>query len=109
MQGLFFLDPDRIDDPILLEYAEPKIRRLGEIAKAEGMSISQLAIAFIRDTLGVTSLVLGADTAEQVRENISYFEAPELSSELLKTLQKEFSDVNIPEIMKVLSRPKPQK
>lgn len=109
LQGLFFLDPDRIDDPILLEYAEPKIRRLGEIAKAEGMSISQLAIAFIRDTLGVTSLVLGADTAEQVRENISYFEAPELSPELLKTLQKEFSDVNIPEIMKVLSRPKPQK
>ena len=70
------------------------------------MSIAQLAIAFIRDTAGVTSLVLGADTAEQVKENISYFDSEPLSDTLLKRLQKEFGAVNIPEIMKVLSRPK---
>ncbi len=106
LQGLFFLDPDKIDDPILVEHASPKIRLLSEIAKSEGMTIAELAIAFMRDTVGVTSLVLGADTPEQVLENISYFNTPSLDCSVMKKLNEEFKDVNIPEIMKVLTRPK---
>ena len=109
LQGLFFLDPDKITDPILLEHAAPKIRLLRQIAEREGMSIAQLAIAFMRDTKGVTSLVLGADTPEQVKENIAYFDAPSLSESVMAQLRKEFAQVDIPEIMKVLSRPKEQK
>ena len=108
LQGLFFLDPDKITDPILVEHAAPKIRLLRQIAEAEGMSIAQLAIAFMRDTAGITSLVLGADTPEQVKENIAYFDAPTLPGSVMQTLRKEFASVDIPEIMKVLSRPKPQ-
>jgi len=106
LQGLFFLDPDRITDPILLEHAAPKIRLLRKIAEAEGMTVAQLAIAFMRDTAGVTSLVLGADTPEQVKENIAYFDAPSLPENVMEQLQREFAFVDIPEIMKVLSRPK---
>ena len=108
LQGLFFLDPDKVTDPILVEHAVPKIRILRQIAEAEGMSIAQLAIAFMRDTAGVTSLVLGADTPQQVKENIAYFDAPSLSESVMAKLQEEFAFVDIPEIMKVLSRPKPQ-
>ena len=78
LQGLFFLDPDMMEDPILIEHAAPKIRILREIAGAEGVSVAQLAIAFMRDCVGVTSLVLGADTPEQVRDNIAYFDTPAL-------------------------------
>lgn len=106
LQGLFFLDPDKLDDPILTEHAVPKIRLLREIAASEGMTVAELAIAFMRDTVGVTSLVLGADTPDQVRENIGYFDAPEISPVAMKRLHDEFAAVNIPEIMKVLSRPK---
>ena len=60
------------------------------------------------DTAGITSLVLGADTPQQVKENIAYFDAPCLSESVMATLRKEFAFVDIPEIMKVLSRPKPQ-
>ena len=108
LQGVFFLDPDKVTDPILVKEAVPKIRLLREIAAAEGMSVAQLAIAFMRDTVGVTSLVLGADTPEQVKENIAYFDAPTLSATVMARLQAEFKSVDIPEIMKVLSRPKPQ-
>ena len=108
LQGLFFLDPDSMTDPILLEHAAPSIRLLHEIASSEGMSIAQLAIAFMRDTVGVTSLVLGADTPEQVKENISYFDTPSLSDKVTTTIREHFARVNIPEIMKVLSRPKKQ-
>lgn len=106
LQGLFFLDPETIDDPILLEHAVPKIRILRQIAEANNMTVAQLAIAFMRDTCGVTSLVLGADNAEQVIGNIAYFDTPSLCPEVSARLQKEFANVNIPEIMKVLSRPK---
>ena len=106
LQGLFFLDPEKIDDPILLEHAAPKIRLLREIAEANNMTVAQLAIAFMRDCAGVTSLVLGADTPEQVMNNVAYFDTPALDESVMCLLQKEFAFVDIPEIMKVLSRPK---
>ena len=106
LQGLFFLDPEKVDDPILVEHAVPKIRLLRQIADDLGITVAQLAIAFMRDCTGVTSLVLGADTPEQVKSNIAYFDAPALDESVMKLLQKEFAFVDIPEIMKVLSRPK---
>ena len=106
LQGLFFLDPDKITDPILLEHAAPKIRLLRECAEHEGMSIAELAISYMRDIRGVTSLVLGADTADQVKANAAYFETKSVSEETADTIKKAFASVNIPEIMKVLSRPK---
>jgi len=106
LQGLFFLDPDKQDDPILVEYACPKIRLLREIAQAEGISVAQLAISFLRDCTGITSLVLGADTPEQVKSNIASFSAPTLDADVAARLRREFANVDIPMIMQVLSRPK---
>ena len=106
LQGLFFLDPDKMEDPILVEHAAPKIRILRQIAEAEGMNVAQLAIAFMRDCVGITSLVLGADTPEQVKSNIAYFDVPQLGASTMAALQKEFANVDIPAIMQVLSRPK---
>jgi len=106
LQGLFFLDPDTMTDPILREHAAPKIQMLQKIANGEGMTVAQLAIAFMRDCAGVTSLVLGADTPEQVKSNIEYFDTPTLSDFTMQVLRKEFEDVDIPAIMQVLSRPK---
>ncbi|MBR6792725.1 MAG: aldo/keto reductase [Clostridia bacterium] len=105
-QGLFFLDPDQMDDPLLVQYAAPKIRRLRALAAELNLTVAQLAIAFIRDCCGVTSLALGADTPAQVQENLSYFDTPTLEETVLSRLYREFSDVNMDKIMKVLSRPK---
>lgn len=106
LQGVFFLDPEKITDPILLEYAKPKILKLREYAEKEGMSIAEFAISFMRDVPGITSLVLGADTSEQVLSNAKYFEAPSISEETAAAVKETFKDVNIPKIMEVLSRPK---
>lgn len=106
LQGVFFLDPEKITDPILLEYAKPKIIKLREYAEKEGKTIAQTAIAFMRDIPGITSLVLGADTKEQVLKDISHFDAPPLSEETVAGIRRDFADVNIPKIMEVLSRPK---
>lgn len=106
LQGLFFLNPDTMTDPILLEQAAPKLRTLQKIAAEKNMTVAQLAIAFIRDCPGVTSLVLGADTPEQVKSNVAYFDAPALDEAVMALLRREFANVDIPAIMQVLSRPK---
>ena len=106
LQGLFFLNPDTMTDPILVEHVAPRLYLLNKIAEEENMSIAQLAIAFIRDLEGVTSLVLGADTPEQVLTNAACFDTKPLSQEIMEKLKKEFVNIDIPEIMKVLSRPK---
>lgn len=106
LQGLFFLNPSAITDPILVEYAKPYIEKLHEFCKKSGMSIAEFAISFIRDIPGVTSLVLGADTEEQILQNINYLKAPKLPDKLREEVYEAFCDVNIPKIMEVLSRGK---
>ena len=106
LQGVFFLEPDKITDPLLIEYAKPYIEILRDYCKTENMSIAEFAISYIRDVEGVTSLVLGADTKEQVMENIKYINAPVISKKTRLELSDRFRNVNIAKIMKVLSRPK---
>ena len=50
-------------------FMQPYIDELHDIAKAESMTLPQMAMVYIRDLPGVTSLVLGCDTADQVRNN----------------------------------------
>ncbi len=106
LQGLFFLDPDSLTDPQLLKHAKQQIQQLRAFAEDESMSVAELAIAFIRDLPGVTSLVLGADTKEQVRANLAYFDVPPICEKTRRLMETAFANVNIPEIMRVLSRPK---
>ncbi len=106
LQGLVFLDPDKMEDPVLLAHAKPYVCKLREIARREGMTVAQLALGFVRDLDGVTSLVLGADEPDHVRQNLSYFTTPPLDERVMAELKQEFSQVDVPELMKVLSRPK---
>ncbi|MBR0303361.1 MAG: aldo/keto reductase [Clostridia bacterium] len=106
LQGLFFLDPDTITNDILIEHAVPKIRLLHECAQQDGMTIAELAISFMRDVTGVTSLVLGADNPEQVKANAAYFNVKPLSEETFALIKREFANVDVPAIMKALSRPR---
>ena len=106
LQGLFFLNPDSITDPLLTEYAKPHILKLHEFCEKTNMSIAEFAISFIRDIDGVTSLVLGADTEAQIIQNIEYINAPVIPDDIRREAFEAFKDVNLPKIMEVLRRPK---
>ncbi len=106
LQGLFFLNPAAITDPLLVEYARPYLLKLSELCERENVSIAEFAISFIRDLPGVTSLVLGADTDAQVFANIGYMNAPALSEKVRHEALEVFKDVNLEKIMEVLRRPK---
>ncbi|MBR3933253.1 MAG: aldo/keto reductase [Clostridia bacterium] len=106
LQGLFFLNPEEFTDPLLIEYAKPYSEKLRDFCKRAKMSIAELAISFIRDVPGVTSLVLGADTEEQIVQNVSYINAPSLSAEMRSEISKAFQGVNMEKIMEILRKPK---
>lgn len=105
-QGLFFLDPSNMRTPELQSLAGPYLMKLREIANGENMSVPELAIAFIRDLGGVTSLVLGADTKEQVASNIAYINTPKISDRGWADIIEVMKDVDILGIMAELAKPK---
>ena len=56
---------DRARDELLLE----RVRRLGEVAAGLGISLAQLALAWVLREKDVASAIVGASRAEQVEEN----------------------------------------
>jgi aryl-alcohol dehydrogenase-like predicted oxidoreductase len=100
LQGLFFLEPEKIPGSMAL--TAEHLKNLLMLARQERLSIAQLAISHIRDIEGVTSLVLGAETPQQVADNIRLMESPELSSETKVKIEELSGKVPIETIMNEL-------
>ena len=78
LQGLFFRDPDTLPNGVLQNAKEP-LKKIRKIAEEENMSIAGLAISYIRDLNGVSSLVIGAENPRQVKENIDLINVKRMS------------------------------
>lgn len=94
LQGLFFVKPENLV-PKLSGFAGP-LRQLSDLAGKEGISISQLALSYIRDLESVTSLVIGAETPEQVMENIRLINSPRLSETTMEKIGQMFQEIPEP-------------
>ena len=103
LQGLCFMDPNNIAIPELEPYIKPYLLKLQEYALIEGMSIGQLCVSYIRDIPGVTSLVLGAETREQVQQNVALIDGPPLSNDIRSKISAEFSSFPFDPVMAVLA------
>ncbi len=82
LQGLFFKDTSTLPDKI--KSAKAPLDKLHALARDAGVSMAELAVTFIRDTEGITSLLLGADTPEQLLESVSLINAPKIKPEVAK-------------------------
>ena len=79
-----FLTPDRLTPELLA-----KVEQLNAIAAKRGQTLAQMAIAWLLGVGGVTSVLVGASSAEQIRENVEAVKHCEFSAEeiaVLKTL-----------------------
>lgn len=97
LQGLFFMDPEKLPGGVLQHAKEP-LQKLRQLAEQEGMSVAELAVSFVRDTEGVTSLVLGVAAPEQIQENLKLMSAPILSERARAELIGLYDSVK-PEVM----------
>lgn len=91
LQGLFFLNVD--DLPSFLAPAGAYLKQLHRLAAENNTSIAQLALTFVRDLPGITSTVIGAESIEQVRQNIKLMQSPPMSDKLRDEITALFADV----------------
>lgn len=94
LQGLFFKNPKELPEKGVLSRAKEPLEKLNVIAEEENISIASMAISFIRDLKGVTSLVLGAENAEQVKENVKLIESKALTEKTRNRIIETFKDVD---------------
>ncbi len=80
LQGLFFKDPDTLPEKI--RSAKPVLQALQALAAEQGIGMAQLAMSYMKNATGITSLVLGCDTPSQLEESVSLLDAPALSATL---------------------------
>lgn len=76
LQGLLCMEkvPERF------AFLEPYVEELRDVAKEEEMSLMELSVAYIRDLPGISSLVLGCETAEQVQQNADLINVKPISA-----------------------------
>lgn len=86
LQGLFFKDTSKLID--VLKCAKPALDKLHTLADDNGISMSQLALSFMKQQKGISSLVLGAETVEQVLDSASLFDAPPLSDKVIDKINE---------------------
>lgn len=93
LQGLFFLSPDELKGNLV--NARPYILALHDLAKQAGMSIAQLAFSYVRDLDAITSIVFGATTELQVKENVKLLHGNKLPVKIKQSIESLFN--NMPE------------
>ncbi len=65
-----------------------KIKNLAEIASQRGQKLSQMAIAWLLNRPNVASVLIGASSANQLKENIAALDQLQFSEEELKLIDK---------------------
>jgi aryl-alcohol dehydrogenase-like predicted oxidoreductase len=66
LQGLMLLPDERV--PEALQAVVPALVRLRHLAADSGMTLHELALRYLLDADGVTSVLVGAETADQVQQ-----------------------------------------
>jgi L-glyceraldehyde 3-phosphate reductase len=82
-RGTRFLRPEEVSEAIV-----KKAAALNEIAQARGQSLAQLAIAWVLRDPRMTSAIIGASSASQVRENLGALKQLSFSKEELAAIDR---------------------
>lgn len=93
LQGLLAMNADEL--PPNLSFARPYLHHLNAIAASVHISTKELAFSFVKDTPGVSSIVMGAETIDQLHENIRLLSTPPLSENIYTEVKECFK--NVPE------------
>ena len=91
LQGLFFKDTN--DLPEKIKCAKEPLEKLRALARDTGISMAELAVTFIRDTEGITSLLMGCDTPAQLIESVSLINSPKIQDDVMKEALKIAEDI----------------
>ncbi|TVY08048.1 aldo/keto reductase [Paenibacillus cremeus] len=91
LQGLLLMDTQTL--PRHLAEAAPWLAELHRLAEQEGLTVAEFCFSYVRFTTGVTSVLIGAETEEQVRENLQLLQVGPLREQTRERIQRVFADV----------------
>jgi aryl-alcohol dehydrogenase-like predicted oxidoreductase len=86
LQGLFFVDTQSLKGN--LKEAGKYITALKNIAAEMDISVSELAVKYVRSLPYIDSLVIGADNPEQVIKNVKHIDSDPFPQEILNSIEK---------------------
>lgn len=93
LQGLVFREADTL--PERMAFCREPLKKFHAFCREFGMSPATLSMSYALSLPGVTSLVLGSETVEQVRENVALVEnAPRLTDGQLTQLREAFLNID---------------
>ncbi len=81
LQGLLLMP--EADIPVHLKAVLPARRRFERIAEEAGFGLAELAVRYILSLEGVTCVIAGVESVEQLRHNIELFSKKPLDEELM--------------------------
>lgn len=84
LQGLILMPEAEI--PENLSVVAPVLARLRRLAEDAGMNLAELAMRYVLGIEGLTSVLVGVDTVEQMQQNLSLFEHGALGMELMQVV-----------------------
>ena len=93
LQGLVFMTPEQLDPR--MSFAAPYLARFHELAESFGMAGDVLAASFVLSVPGVTTVVLGCQTPEQIESNAALMDkVRRLTDEEMSLLREAFVNID---------------
>lgn len=92
LQGLLLMDPDNLPKNVL--FAAPTIRRVQEIAHKNSLTVQELALGYLKYSFPQSSVLIGAETPEQVAENCQIWEKDLVLDGVFREIQNTFASVD---------------
>ncbi|MEK4005141.1 aldo/keto reductase [Paenibacillus sp. FSL H3-0333] len=93
LQGLLLMAPEQL--PAGLKQAEQPLLRLIRYSEETGIPVKELCFLYVRDLPGISGLVIGCETVEQVQENLRMMALPPLSRAVRQKLGESFTDIPV--------------
>lgn len=91
LQGLLVMA--EADIPAALREVIPTLRRLTALASDAGMGMAEAALRYMLSRDGVTSVLTGVETVDQVRRNVEILARGPLPSDLLAAIDREVPEL----------------
>ena len=101
IQGLIVMHDEQI--PEYLAKARPIVKKIQLLCDKEGISRTQLALQYVKREQGISHLVFGVDSLEQLKEDIELFRK-EIPDDLLEKIGAEFDGIEAEVVMPSLWR-----
>lgn len=91
LQGLLLMGPDEI--PAKMAFCRPVLEKLESLSNDLGLSRLEVAMGYIKSEMPNTHVIFGAETKNQVNENINAWER-EMPEALNKEIKKRFINIS---------------